>query len=104
MTDRAGITALGMRPRSAARHKLFEPLAIRHGGLSCRAHMLDLSVGGALLHADHPPPVGAAVLIEGPELTAGAHIVWTRGKRFGIRFDMPLCDRALQSMLDRGIA
>lgn len=102
MTDRGAFTALGMRPRGAARHKLFEPLAVRHAGARVRAHMLDLSTTGALLHADHPPRVGAVILIDCPGLTASAHIIWVRAKRFGIRFDMPLSDRVLRSMLDNG--
>lgn len=91
-----------MRPRDAVRHKLFEPLAVRHGGQSLRAHMLDLSTKGALLHADHPPQVGAAILIDCAGLSASAHIVWVHAKRFGVRFDMPLSDRVLHLMLDRG--
>jgi hypothetical protein len=102
MTDRGSITAQALRPRGAARHKLFEPLGLRHAGQSMRVHMLDLSVSGALLHAEHPPRIGAGVIIEFQGLAATAHVMWVRAKRFGVRFDMPLPDTALRAMLDGG--
>jgi hypothetical protein len=78
---------------------LFEPVLLRHGGLSVRAHMLDLSTTGALLHAERPPPSGAHVSVEGERLFIGAMVVWTRAKRFGLRFDLPIADSVLARAL-----
>ncbi|MBZ9647452.1 PilZ domain-containing protein [Sphingobium sp. 3R8] len=102
MTDRGSFTALDMRQRGAARHKLFEPLALRHAGVLRRAHMLDLSVSGALLHAERPPRIGDGVIIEFQDLAAVGHVIWVRAKRFGVRFDVPLPETALRAMLDGG--
>jgi len=104
MTDRGAFTALEMRRRGAARHKLFEPLALRHAGVPLRAHMLDLSLSGALLHAERPPQIGDDVVIEFHGWTAAAQVVWVRAKRFGVRFDAPLTDAALRASLDGGPA
>ncbi|WCP13969.1 hypothetical protein sphantq_02408 [Sphingobium sp. AntQ-1] len=102
MTDQGSFTAWEMRPRGAARHKLFEPLAMRHAGVPLRAHMLDLSVSGALLHAERPPGIGDSVIIELQEFSAAAHVVWVRAKRFGVRFDVPLTETAVRAILDDG--
>jgi len=104
MTDRGAFTALEMRLRAAVRHKLFEPLALRHAGVLLRAHMLDLSVSGALLHAERPPQVGDGVVIECHGWTAAAHVIWVRAKRFGVRFDVPLPETMLRVLLDGGSA
>jgi hypothetical protein len=90
-----------LRPRVAARHKLFEPVLLRHGGLSVRAHMLDLSTSGALLHAEKPPLSGGRVTVEGERLFIGAIVVWTRAKRFGLRFDLPIADTIIAHVLRR---
>ncbi len=104
MTERGSFTAQEMRQRGAARHKLFEPFDLCQAGQSVRAHMLDLSVSGALLHAERPPRIGAGVILAFPGLEVAAHVVWVRAKRFGVRFDMLLPDTALRAMLDGGDA
>lgn len=97
MTDRAYVS--GARPRAAARHKLFEPVVLRQDGAPLRAHMLDLSVSGALLHAERPPVSGAHVTIAGELLTVSGRVVWMRGKRFGVRFELPITQAMVQMAL-----
>jgi hypothetical protein len=99
MRDQGHSTQPALRPRIAARHKLFEPVLLRHGGASVRAHMLDLSTSGALLHAEHPPAPGMHVRVEGERLFVGALVVWTRAKRFGLRFDLPIADAIIAHVL-----
>lgn len=99
MTDQGSFTALGLRPRVAARHKLFEPVVLRKGGVAARAHMLDLSVSGARLHAERPPVAGARILIEADGLAVTAHVIWVRAKRFGVHFDTPIAEEAMRLVL-----
>lgn len=84
----------------AARRKLFEPVQLRCGRVSVRAHLLDLSVTGALAHSDRPPAPGDHVLIEGASLGVAGRVMWVRDKRFGVHFDLPLTnvivDRAVR--------
>lgn len=102
MSDQASVTAQGLRPRAATRHKLFEPVLLRQGGVAVRAHMLDLSVTGALLHAERPPVIGARVTIHAEGAGAAARVIWVRAKRFGLRFDMPLADATIGLLLRGG--
>lgn len=78
------------RPRGAARVKLFQPTTLHGAGAPRRAHLLDLSISGALVHALEPPAVGGFVRIEVAGEARIARVAWSRGKRFGIRFAMPL--------------
>lgn len=86
--------------RAAVRHKLFEPVCLRSKSGPVRAHILDLSISGALVHADRPPTVGAQVTVECDTFVALARVMWVRAKRFGIQFDTALSgaliDRALK--------
>ena len=76
--------------RRATRLKLFEPVLLRVQGLPVRAHLLDLSMTGALAHSDNPPQVGDHVVIEASALSVAGRVMWVRAKRFGIHFDFPL--------------
>jgi hypothetical protein len=76
--------------RRATRLKLFEPVLLRVQGSPVRAHLLDLSMTGALAHSDSPPQVGDHVVIEASALSVAGRVMWVRAKRFGIHFDLPL--------------
>ncbi|WP_236617665.1 PilZ domain-containing protein [Sphingobium ummariense] len=93
------LTGRLLQPRAATRHKLFEPIVMRMRGTPQRAHLLDLSVGGALVHCEAPPLAGAWLMIETTEFVSGARVVWVRAKRFGIQFDAPIADAIVQRMI-----
>jgi hypothetical protein len=99
MTDHGSLTPSGAKPRIAARHKMFEPVALRLRGTPMRAHILDLSTTGALAHCDHPPQSGDRVWIEAQGVAAVAHVVWVRAKRFGLHFDVPLSEATVQQVV-----
>lgn len=80
----------------ATRLKLFEPVQLRLRGAGIRAHLLDLSVTGALAHSEYPPAVGDHVMIEGASLGVAGRVMWVREKRFGIHFDLPLAGGAVE--------
>ncbi|WP_404373036.1 PilZ domain-containing protein [Sphingomonas sp. MMS24-J45] len=83
----------GERLRKWSRRKIFHPVELRIGGGSRRAHLLDLSAGGALAHCRNPPTTGASlVLVIGGALHT-ASVVWQDGLRFGLAFRFRL-DRA----------
>jgi hypothetical protein len=76
--------------RAQPRSKLFQPTTMRGPAGETRAHLLDLSSTGALVHATAPPMVAARIQLRcGGELRAG-RVVWVRGHRFGVVFSVPL--------------
>lgn len=96
MTDQGSLSAARLQPRRATRHKLFEPVILRCDGVALRAHILDLSASGALLHCDCAPKVGDAVGIRADMFNVAARVMWVRDKRFGVRFDLQLCEEAIR--------
>lgn len=85
--------------RRATRLKLFEPVLLRLHGLPLRAHLLDLSATGALVHSERPPLTGDHVHIEAAALGLSGRVVWVRARRFGIRFDAPLADTIVRRVV-----
>ena len=85
--------------RSAAAHrfKIFQPIEMEWDGARVRTHLLDLSVSGALAHADVPPAIGSRI---GAGALGRADVVWVDGKRFGIVFLAPLSDAQIADALD----
>ena len=55
------------------------------GSMGCR--VLDISRGGACIDADRAHEVGEDVEFRRGPLNVSGKIVWSRGNRFGIRFD-----------------
>ncbi len=85
--------------RATARHKLFEPVALRIDGVPLRGHLLDLSRSGALAHADANVLPGARVEMEGIGILTPASIVWVRDRRFGLRFDRWLSESLVEMIV-----
>ena len=71
-------------PRIAPRHKVFLPAEMIGAGGSTRAHLLNLSTTGALMHADTPPASGATVQLRCGTASWSARVVWAADKRFGV--------------------
>lgn len=76
--------------RAQARQKLFQPTTIVTPAGEARAHLLDLSGTGALLHAATPPMVAARVQVGCAGERRTGRVVWVRGNRFGVVFTVPL--------------
>lgn len=88
------------RMRAAPRTKLFQPTEMTAGAEAKRAHLLDVSTGGAQVHAAEPPPLGSTVRIMcGGDARLG-RVVWRHGRRFGAVFLTPLSDAQVSALLD----
>lgn len=72
--------------RQWSRRKIFHPVELRLGGLSRRAHLLDLSPGGALAHCSDPPSTGSSLILVVGGMLHSASVVWQNGPRFGVAF------------------
>ena len=79
-------------PRGQPRRKIFQPIEIHAGSRPLRAHLLDLSAGGARVHSVTAPAPGTALRLTIGGSVRAARVVWREGVRFGIAFARPLCD------------
>lgn len=60
----------------------------RRGSFACR--VVDISRGGACLDTERAHEIGEDVSFSRGPLQVKGKIVWSRGKRFGVRFDDPI--------------
>ncbi len=81
-----GVKQLRTEPRMKV--LLTGELSSRRGSFSCR--IIDISRGGACLDADRAHEAGEDVCFSRGGLQAKGKIMWSRGRRFGIRFDEPI--------------
>ena len=97
MGARLGDTA--STPRVLPRRKTFEPVVLTVGDTTHRAHMLNLSAGGACLHARCTVSIWNSVVIalHGRELHG--RVSWVAGDRFGVRFVAPLSEAELDAIV-----
>lgn len=73
--------------RSAKRTKVFLLGTIAPAALEgSRAHVLDISVSGARIHADQEQLVGTPLTLTVDEVETRGNVEWVEGKRFGMSF------------------
>ncbi|WP_242146981.1 PilZ domain-containing protein [Sphingomonas sp. BAUL-RG-20F-R05-02] len=94
--ERTGSPTTG---RVARRHNLFEPIEITVDRQSVRAHLLNVSATGALVHSAAPPALGATVKLKMLGIERSARVVWSKASRFGVAFDTELADPFLEAAL-----
>jgi hypothetical protein len=85
--------------RGQPRRKVFQPIEVHVGTTPLRAHLLDLSASGALVHSLAAPEPGAVVRLTIGGLVRSARVVWQDGVRFGIAFLVPLREIEVERML-----
>jgi PilZ domain len=85
--------------RAATRHKIFEPVAVIIDELETRAHLLNISTTGALVHSVQPPKPGSAIHLEMNGRRYQASVVWSKGARFGITFGNQLSAPVVEAIL-----
>jgi hypothetical protein len=87
------------RLRTKPRLKLFEPTSMAGPAGTVRAHLLDLSATGALVHAAEPPTAGGTVRLYVGGAARAATVMWVEGRRFGVRFRLALSDAEVAAAL-----
>ena len=88
--------------RAAPRFKLFQPAEITTSGRTSRVHLLNLSAGGALIHAAVPPSRGTPVHVRCGGHSRAARVAWVHERRFGVAFANPLAtDQVAQVIADQ---
>jgi hypothetical protein len=86
--------------RTAHRHKTFEPTTLQLAAGEVRAHILNVSATGALIHAPGEPAKGARVTVRLVGRDIPAEVMWVDGARFGIAFRGMLSPDELARLLD----
>ncbi|MBV9843093.1 MAG: PilZ domain-containing protein [Sphingomonadaceae bacterium] len=81
---------------------MFEPAILHDGQTEREAHILDLSVDGALLHAHQPPRNGIGITLRFGRTTALGRVAWIAGNHLGVAFLNPLPVTTVEEMVDRG--
>ena len=85
--------------RTATRHKIFEPVAVIIDERETRAHLLNISTTGALVHSVQPPKPGSAIHLEMNGHRYQANVVWSEDARFGITFENHLSAPVVEAIL-----
>jgi hypothetical protein len=83
-----GEAARQLRTEPRMKVLLTGELSSRRGSFSCR--VVDISRGGACIDADRVHEQGEDVCFRRGALQTRGKVVWSRGRRFGIRFDDPI--------------
>lgn len=86
--------------RANPRLKLFQPAEMVIDADTRRVHLLDLSCGGAQVHASTPPPVGARVGIAVRHSLGHGRVAWVRGNRFGVKLAASLSEGQVAEIID----
>ena len=86
------------RPRSA-RHKIFEPTQLHLADGVVRAHLINVSLSGALVHSATPPRRGETVRVEICGTPVAGQVRWVEGSRFGLAFAQPIDPAMLGQLL-----
>ena len=85
--------------RAEPRLKVFRLGQARADGLPFRVHVLDVSKLGARLHASQAPGPGIRITLDCASVSASGTVRWVDARRFGIRFDKPLVQSELATIV-----
>jgi hypothetical protein len=84
----------------ARRWKTFLPVRLERGDGAARGHILNLSVGGALVHSSVAHEPGTIVRVTLGDFHISGRVAWRRGDRFGLTFLTEIPVFSLARVLD----
>lgn len=82
------VRAQQLRTETRMKVALVGELSDARGARPCRIH--DISRGGICVEWEERPEIGMRLTFARGALTAQGTVTWTRGRRFGLRFDAPI--------------
>lgn len=89
----------GMKQRGARRLKSFIPVTLDQEAGTVRAHVLDMSETGALVHCEAAIRSGERLQLRVGHHVLRGGVMWVEGKRFGFRFTLPLTVTEVQAIV-----
>lgn len=93
------MSQLAKTSRLNVRLKVFQPTTVRTGSIDTRAHLLNLSVTGALVHHATPPRAGSVVEIGCCGAMRFGQVRWAGDSHFGVQFWSPVSEEILSGAL-----
>ena len=85
--------------RAKPRLKIFQPIELHTERGCVRAHLLNVSTTGALVHTQSAPGKGSVVKLTIAGEVRSARVVWTNGPRFGAAFVRAFLDTQIQQLV-----
>lgn len=85
--------------RATSRIKIFQPAEMERAGVERRVHLLNISLGGALVYADSAPEPGEEIRLTSGIPLGTARVQWCSGQRFGVAFRNPLSPEQLAAIV-----
>jgi hypothetical protein len=85
--------------RATPRYKIFKPTEIMLRGVAARAHILNLSAGGALVFASDPPSPGEILSLRCGNHALSAQVAWKNENRVGVVFLSPLTETHVREFI-----
>lgn len=85
--------------RAARRLKVFLPTEVVIDDAAIRAHILDISANGSLLHTGTEPESGSDVVLRLNGNALSAKIVWVGAGRLGLQFSTELSVDQIESII-----
>ena len=89
----------GTAPRVANRYKTSLPCAVEQNGASKRAHILNMSLTGAMIATLKDVQPRQSIWLRFDTKSYRAFVVWSRDQRAGLRFNLPLLQPTLQNLI-----
>ncbi|HEV2568652.1 PilZ domain-containing protein [Sphingomonas sp.] len=94
-----GPGAADTAPRAANRYKTFLPCAVEQNGTPNRAHILNVSLTGAMIATPETMRPRDWISLQFQSVSYKAVVVWARDHRAGLRFSLPLPQSTLQKLI-----
>jgi hypothetical protein len=88
--------------RAEPRLKVFKLGQAQTDGVAFKVHLLDVSEHGARLHASAAPARGIRITLTCASVRTSGMVRWVNARRFGIRFDKPLVESELATIVAAG--
>lgn len=86
--DHTGESQIGRR--SSARARMCLPVKLMFPEKTCACLLENLSSGGARLHVETAPRLGAGAFLQCAQFELFCTVIWTAGPKCGVNFDLPL--------------
>lgn len=85
--------------RKSRRHRLFEPATVFDAKGEKRAHVLDLSATGLLLHSSKPLSPGTNIALTFAKQPVVGRVMWADHRYCGIAFLEPLTEERVREIV-----
>lgn len=76
--------------RNSARARMSLPVKLMFADQTCTCILENMSTGGARLHVERAPRIGAGAFLQCADIELFCTVIWTAGHKCGVNFDIPI--------------